>query len=78
MEAEVFETASGLAVVSTDVESVRVALRRQRRDEQRLRAKRRSQRRTGGSKGKATWAGKVKARKQHERVMARPYFQQDQ
>lgn len=66
-EAEVFETASGLAVVTEDAESVRVALRGQRRQDKRLRALRRSQRLTGGSKGMATWMGKAKEKHKLDR-----------
>jgi hypothetical protein len=59
-DAEVFETASGLAVVTTDTESVRVAARGQRRATNRSKRQRAAQRRTGGSTGKAVWLARAK------------------
>lgn len=60
MEAEVYETKFGLAVVTQDAESARKAIRKARRTRNRLKATRRSQRRTGGSRGKATWMPRAK------------------
>jgi hypothetical protein len=74
-DAEVFTTASGLAVVTQDAESVREAARGQRRSKNRLKRQRAAQRRTGGSRGMATWKGKVKAKKQHARLTARDSMQ---
>ena len=66
-DAEVFETESGLAVVSTDVEGVRAALRGQRRTTNRLKRQKAAQRRTGASRGKATWLAAAKAKHKAER-----------
>lgn len=56
----VYESASGLAVVTEDPEGVRVALRGQRRARNRTRRQKRSQRLTGGSAGTSTWLPRAK------------------
>jgi hypothetical protein len=72
---EVYKLGSGLHVVTDDVESVRKAARAARRGRNRLKAQKAAQRRTGGSKGKATWRGAVKAKKAYEWLMSRPAMQ---
>lgn len=76
-EAEVYETGSGLAVVTEDAESVRTALREQRRAKNRLRRQRAAQRRSGGSKGMSTWRARAKHIGKLERQVKRDHPEAD-